>query len=92
MTQSGESNNRTLVEIQLLDLSGALVADGRFVLELQDGIGRLVEPLRSFGHPMSGYRMDLRLSELLTRSERDELEELRRLVRVSNLDKGNTDG
>lgn len=88
---SGESNNRTLVEVQLWDISGAILADGRFVLELEDGIGHLTESLRSFGHPMSGFRFDLRLSELLTRSERDELEELRRLVRVSNLDKGDSE-
>lgn len=83
MTQRDESESpeRLLIEVQLSDAPGALVADGRFVLEVKDGVGRLVEPMRSLSSPLSLYRLDLRVSELLQRTERDELERLRRIVR-----------
>lgn len=83
MPQSGENDsaNRLLIEVQLSDGPGALLADGRFVLEVKDGVGRLVEPLRSLHNYNERYRFDIRVSELLQSSERDELERLRRLVR-----------
>jgi hypothetical protein len=61
----GESDSaeRVLVEVQVFDMPGRILADGRFVLEVKDGIGRLVEPLRSLGSPMDGLRLDLRISE-----------------------------
>lgn len=83
MTDSNESVSRLLVEVQLSDARGRLLGDGRFVMEFKDGVGRLVESLRSLGHPMEIHRLDLRVSELLDRSERDELERLRKLVRMA---------
>jgi hypothetical protein len=80
MTQPERSVTRTLVEIQLSQPSGLIIADGRFVVETKDGIARLQESLRAY-HPMEVYRIDLRLSELLSRTEREELEGLRATVR-----------
>jgi hypothetical protein len=77
-----DSAERLLIEVQLSDAPGRIVADGRFVLEVKDGVGRLVEQLRALGSPHELYRFDLRVSELLQRSERDELERLRRIVRA----------
>lgn len=84
MTLPGESDSaeRLLVEVQLSDAPGRIVADGRFVLEVKDGIGRLVEQMRGLSSPYEVYRIDLRISELLQRTERDELERLRRIVRA----------
>lgn len=84
MTQSdtSDSADRLLIELQLSDAPGRLIGDGRFVLEVKDGIGRLTEALRSFTNPGDCYWIDLRVSELLDRGERDELERLRRTVRA----------
>lgn len=82
MPLSDQSNARTLLEVQLSHISGQMLADGKFVVETKDGIAYLNEVLRSLGNPMESYRITIRLSELLNRSERDELEELRELVRT----------
>lgn len=88
-SQPGKNDsNRLLVEVQLSDGPGALLADGRFVIEVKDGIGQLVEPLRSLRSYNELYRLDVRVSELLHRSERDELERLRRLVRSLEVEHG----
>lgn len=77
---------RLLVEVQLSDAPGRLVADGRFVVQLNDGLGQLTEPLRSLSSSMGFYRLNLRISELLLRSERDELVYLRELTRMLRKD------
>lgn len=80
-SEKDDSARRLLVEIQLLNAPGVLVGDGRFVMEVKDGIGRVQEHLRGLKRPFDIWSIDLRVSELLLRNERDELERLRQIVR-----------
>lgn len=81
------SNHRVLVEVQLRDAPGLifaveLVRSGE-APEPQDGPA---DPLTAATYSSSRTVLDLRVSELLDRNERDELERLREIVRRAGND------